>query len=148
MATFLLEAINVLPYLWVETVKCDSYIDNKVPHKSVIGVTTFKSLTGNNPNVSHLMVFGSKAWTRIPTDKRKSFQAQSSECILLGYVYDSKSYKLMDIETKKCFIEYSVQFEEHEVHDPHPSKEGIITSSNTFADNDVFTNISNSESKE
>ena len=50
----------------------------------------FKVLMGHKPNVSHLIVFGSKAWATIPTDKGKAFQAQSSECILLGYVDDAK----------------------------------------------------------
>ena len=78
----------------------------------MIGVTPFKSLMGHKPNVSHLRAFGSKAWARIPTDKRKSFQAQSSECILMGDFDDAKAYKLMELATKKCIIEHSVQFEE------------------------------------
>ena len=92
-------------------------MQNRVPHKSVVGVTPFKSLMGLKPYVSHLRVFGSKAWARIPYDKRKSFQPQSSECILLGYADDEKYYKLMEIATKICFIEWSVQFNEDPLHD-------------------------------
>ena len=76
----------------------------------MVGATPFKELHGNKPNVSHLIVFGSNSWAKIPLDKRKAFQAQSSEFILLGYVEDEKSYKMMDFETKICFIERSVQF--------------------------------------
>ena len=54
----LLEARNLPPYLWVEAVNCASYIQDRVPHKSVIGVTPFKALMGHKPNVSHLRVFG------------------------------------------------------------------------------------------
>ena len=78
----------------------------------MIGTTPFEALLGHNPDVSHLRVFGSKAWARIPMDNRKALQAQSSECILLGYVENAKAYKLMEIATRKCFIERSVQFEE------------------------------------
>ena len=85
MSTFLIEARNLPPYLWVEVVNYDSYIQNRVPHKLVIGATPFKALMGHKSSVSHLRVFGSKAWAKIPTNKRKSFQTQSSECILLGY---------------------------------------------------------------
>ena len=74
----------------------------------MVGGTPFKALHGNKPNVSHLRIFGSKAWARIPIDKRKSFQAESSKCILLGYVEDEKSYNLMEIATRKCFIEHGV----------------------------------------
>ena len=69
------------------------------------------------PYVSHLRVFGSKAWARIPYDKRKSFQPQSSEWILLGYADDAKAYKLMEIATRRCFIERSVKFNEDPLQD-------------------------------
>ena len=64
----------------------------------MVGATPFEALHGHKPNVSHLIVFGSKAWANIPMDKRKAFQAQSSECILLGYAKDEKAYKLIDFK--------------------------------------------------
>ena len=85
MATCLLHGKHLPPYLWDEVVNCASYLQNRVPHKSVVGVTPFKAPHGYKPDVSHLRVFGSKYWAKIQLDKRKAFQAQSSECILLGY---------------------------------------------------------------
>ena len=78
----------------------------------MIGATPFEALHGHKPDVSHLRVFGSKDLARIPMNKRKAFQAHSSKCILLGYAEDEKAYKLMELTTRKCFIERSVQFEE------------------------------------
>ena len=88
----------------------------------MVGSTPLEALHGYNPNVSHLRVFGSKSWAIIPLEKRKSFQAQSSECILSGYAEDVKSYKLMEVATRKCFIEHSVQFEEDQLFDLPPSE--------------------------
>ena len=107
METYLLQAKNLPPSLWAEAVKCAPYIHNRVPHKSVIGATPFEALHGNKPDVSHLIFFGSKSWDKIMIDKKKAFQAQSGECILLGYVEDAKAYKLMELATRKCFIEFS-----------------------------------------
>ena len=76
METYLLQAKNLSPSLWVEAVNCDSYIQNRVPHKLVVRATPFEAPHGHKPNVSHLRVFGSKAWAKIPLDKRKAFQAQ------------------------------------------------------------------------
>ena len=104
MATCLLQAKNIPP-LWNEAVNCASYIQNRVPHKLVLGTTPFEALFGNKLDVSHLRVFGSTAWAKILIDKRKDFESQSSECILLGYVEDTKAYKLMELATRKCFIE-------------------------------------------
>ena len=73
-------------------------------------------------------------------DKRKAFQAQSSECILLGYVEDAKAYKLLEHTTRNCFIEHIVQFEEYQLCDPPPSKaqEGITTLPLHFDDDDLL----------
>ena len=90
METCLLHAKNLPPSLWEEVVNCASYLHNKVRHKSVVGGTPFEELHGYNPNVSHLRFFGSKDLARIPIDKRKAFQFQSSESILRGYVEDAK----------------------------------------------------------
>ena len=105
----------------------------------MVGVTPFKALHGYNPNVSHLRFFGSKSWARIPLDKRKAFQAQSSECILLGYAEEAKAYKLMEVATRICFIERSFQFKEDQRHDTPPTKqEGIIISPPIFDDDDML----------
>ena len=61
MATSLLHSKDIPPSLWVEAVNYASYIQNRVPHKLVFGDTPFEALHGNNTNVSHLRVFGSKA---------------------------------------------------------------------------------------
>ena len=61
METCLLQAKNLPPSLWEETVNYASYIQNRVPHKSVIGATPFKELLVHKPGVSHLRVFGSKS---------------------------------------------------------------------------------------
>ena len=109
--TYLLQDKNIPPSIWDEVVNCASYIQNRVTHKSVIGANHFQELHGHNPDVSHLGVFGSKFWATIPMDNKKSFQSDSSECILLGYVEDEKEYKLMEIATRKFFIGFHVQFE-------------------------------------
>ena len=106
----------------------------------VVVATPSKSFHGYNPNVSHLIIFGSKSWAKIPIDKRKAFQDQRSECILLGYAEDAKACKLMETATRKCFIELSVHFEEDQLCDPPPSEaqEGITTLPLPFDDDDLL----------
>ena len=91
MATCLLHAKHLPPSLWVEAVNCALYLQNRVPHNLVVGVTPFEALHGYKPNISHMRVFGSKAWAKIPLNKRNAFQAQISECILLGYAEYGKA---------------------------------------------------------
>ena len=149
METYLLQAKNIPPSLWAEAVNYASYIHNRVPHKSVVGATLFEALRGHKPNVSHLRVFGSKSWVRILIDKRNSFQAQSSECILLGYAEDAKTYKLREIAIRKCFIERSVHVEEDQLFDLPASEaqEGITTLPLPF-DDDILSHVSDSDEEE
>ena len=149
MEMCLLQAKNLPPYLWDKSVNCASYIKNRVPHKSVVRATPFEALHGNNPDVSHLRVFGSKVWAIIPMHKRKAFQSQSSECILLGYAEDAKEYKLMELASRKWLIKHIVQFEEDHLFDlpPYKAQDGITTLPLPF-DDDIFSHVSDSYEEE
>ena len=72
------------PKFWAEAIKCAAYIQNRVPHKHLYGMTPFEAWSGRKPDVTHFRIFGSKAWARIPTEKRKALQPQSQECIFVG----------------------------------------------------------------
>ena len=75
-------------------------------------MTHFEAWSGNKPYVTHFRIFGSRAWARIPTKKRKDLQPQIQECIFVGYSKDSKGYKLINLSTNKAYIERCVQFQE------------------------------------
>ena len=59
-------------------------------HKNLDGITPFEYWNGHNPDVTHFRIFGSKAWARIPIEKRKDLQPESQDCLLVGYFEDSK----------------------------------------------------------
>ena len=75
-------------------------------------MTPFEAWSGHKPHVTHFKIFGSRAWARIPTEKRKALQPQSQECLFVGYSKDSKGYKLINLSMNKSFIERCVQFQE------------------------------------
>ena len=72
MATCMIEAMDLTPKLWDEAINCAAYIQNKDPHKSVDGKTPYEAWFGHKPNISHFRIFGSRAWARIPSEKRKA----------------------------------------------------------------------------
>ena len=90
MATCMLEAKNLPPTFWAEAINCAYYIQNRVPHKYLDGITPFEAWSGHKPDVTHFRIFGSRAWDRIPTKKRKALQPQSQECLFFGNSEDSK----------------------------------------------------------
>ena len=81
----MMEAKTLPPNFWAEAINCVSYIQNRVPHKQLDGMTPFESSSGHKPDVIHLRIFGSKAWAIIPTEKGKALQPQIQECLFVGY---------------------------------------------------------------
>ena len=100
MATCMMEAKTLPPNFWAKAIKCASYIEKKVHHKNLDVMTPFKAWSGHKPDVTHFRIFGSKAWDRIPIEKRKALQPQSQECLFVGYFEDSKGYNLINLSTK------------------------------------------------
>ena len=84
----MMEDKTLPPKFWAEAIKCASYIQNRVPHKQLDGMTPFKTWSGHKPDVTHFKIFGLKAWARIPTKRRKALQPQSQECLFVGYFED------------------------------------------------------------
>ena len=82
METYMIEAKTFPPKFWAEAIKCASYIQNRVPHKQIYGMTPFEAWSGHKPDVTHFRIFGSKAWARIPTEKRKALQPQSQDFLI------------------------------------------------------------------
>jgi len=110
-------------------------------------MTPFKAWSGHKLDVTHFRIFGSRAWARIPTEKRKALQHQSQECLFVGYSEDSKGYKLINLSTNKVFIERSVQFQEEplaavEVGESSSPPDPLIVSgeTNEFSDSDMYDN--------
>ena len=96
------------PMIWVEDIICDSHIQNKFFHKSVNGKTPYKAWFGHKPNVSNFMIFGTRAWARIPSEKRKDLQTQRKEFIMVVYGEEKKCYKIFGTSTLNTFVERSV----------------------------------------
>ena len=74
MATCMIEEKDVSPKIWEEDMNCDVYIYNRELHNSFKGKISYEAWFGHKPNVSHLRIFGSRAWARIPSEKRKELK--------------------------------------------------------------------------
>ena len=94
MATCMMEAKDLNPNLWVEAIKCVTYVQNISPHKALDDKNPYEAWSGHKHNVSHFRVFGSKAWDRIPPEKGKALKPKRKESIMVGYAEYEKGYKL------------------------------------------------------
>ena len=53
-------------------------------------MTPYEAWFGLKPNVSNFRIFGTRAWARIPSEKRKSLQPKRKELIMVGYGEETK----------------------------------------------------------
>ena len=96
MSACMKEENDLNPNIWDEAINYAAYVQNKFPHKELEDKTPFEAWSGHTPNVSNFMVFGSKAWARIPLEMRKALQNQIKDSIMVGYIEYVNGYNLFD----------------------------------------------------
>ena len=57
MATCMMEDKTLPPKFWDEAIKCASYIQNRVPHKKIYGITPFEAQSWHKPDETHFLGF-------------------------------------------------------------------------------------------
>ncbi len=70
---------------WVEAVNTGVYIKNRCPTKAFESKTPQEAWTGRKPDVSHLKVFGCKAFAHIPDEKKSKLESKSMLYVFLRY---------------------------------------------------------------
>jgi hypothetical protein len=82
-----------------EALNCETYIQKISPHISIKDKTPYEAWSSLKPEVTHFHIFGSRAWAKIPSEKRKALDPQRTECIFVGYPDGVKGYRLIDISS-------------------------------------------------
>ncbi len=98
------------PKFWGEMLNTMVYIKNRCPTKALDSKTPQETWNGRKPNVSHLKVFGCKAFAHVPNKKRTKLESKSMPCVFLGYYEGTKAYRSMCLETKRIIKSRDVIF--------------------------------------
>jgi len=109
-------------YFWGECILAATHIINKLPMANLQWKSPFEVLYGQLPNLEELRTIGCLCYAANigETDK---FAARAKKCVLLGYTFGFKGYKLYDLDTRKIFHSRDVIFQENifPFKDPLPS---------------------------
>jgi len=98
---------------WAEALSCAAYIRNRVTSRSLPSNTTpFEIWFGRKPNVSHLRVFGSECWYKVPDELLRTLDRRARPAVMLGYAEMQKGYKLWDDVNNQIVISRDVVFKE------------------------------------
>ncbi len=77
------------------------YIKNRCPTKALDSKTPQEAWSGRKPDVSHLRIFGCKAFAHVPDKKRTKLESKSMPCVFLGYYEGTKAYRLMCVKPRE-----------------------------------------------
>ncbi|KMQ92933.1 integrase core domain protein [Lasius niger] len=112
-ARTMLKAKDLPTSLWAEAVNTAVYLQNRVlSSKSKEGKTPYEIWTGENPDLSHVKVFGSEAFVHVPKQFTKKFDARSKRVLFVGYEGDSTNYRLYNPDTRSVTVSRNVVFHE------------------------------------
>jgi hypothetical protein len=95
---------------WVEVVAFLVYILNRSPTKSVKDKVPQEAWSGTKSSVSHIRIFGFKAYAHVPEEIRRKLDSISEKFILIGYNEKSKTYRLYNLVTKQFVVSRDVKF--------------------------------------
>jgi hypothetical protein len=86
------------------------YLVNRSPSSALDDKTPQEVWTSKEPSLTHLKVFGCDAYVHVPKENRSKLDKKDVKCILIGYKYGLKGYKIWNPETKKVVYSRDVVF--------------------------------------
>ena len=86
---------------------------NRCPTKILKLKTPQEARRTQTPGVSHLRVFGSIAYAKIPEANKTKLEDKGVKCVLVGYGDRTMGYRLYNLVTHKIFHSRDVVFEKN-----------------------------------
>ena len=121
-AMSMLHTAGLSPGFWECAVQTASHIYNRSPTRTLSWRTPYEVWhSGQVPDISHLRIFGCKAYMHVPSDKRSKLDAKAIETTLVGYEPGSKGYRLWDRNAHSLRLSRDVTFDES----VFPSRQGV-----------------------
>jgi transposase InsO family protein len=114
----MLAEYNLPKHLWAEAIVTANYLRNRSP-TSAQDVTPYEMLHGTKPDLSHLRIFGARAYAHIPTALRSKLDAVSEPGRFIGYPTNTKGYKIL-LDNGSIVISRDVTFNEASSNLPKP----------------------------
>jgi hypothetical protein len=97
--------------MWAEAVVTANYIRNRTP-VSAHGKTPWEAFYGKKPDVSHMRVFGARAFMHVPGALRHKLEPVSEKGWFIGYKADAKAYRILRERDNRVIVSRDVIVDE------------------------------------
>ncbi|WCJ34767.1 Retrovirus-related Pol polyprotein from transposon TNT 1-94 [Euphorbia peplus] len=112
MGRSMLKERKVLPQMWGEAIRHAVYVLNRLPTRSLSGMTPYEAWFGKKPYVDYLRVFGCIAHMKIPSVHVRKLDDRSKQVVHFGREPGTKAYRLYDPSTGTVHVSRDIVFEE------------------------------------
>jgi hypothetical protein len=107
----MLEDLGLGEELWAEAMVTANYTCNRLPSR-VHRKTPWEKFFGKKPGVSHMRVFGARAYMHIPKENKKKMQSVSERGVFVGYELDFKAYRVLRERDGRILVSRDVIIDE------------------------------------
>ena len=104
-------AKNVDIELWGEAVASATYVLNRAS-STTCSTTPYELWHGKKPDISHLRIFGCRAFVHTPDETRRKLDAKAQLHIFVGYSDTSKGYRCWNPTSRRVITSRDVLFDE------------------------------------
>ncbi|KAK1699138.1 hypothetical protein QYE76_015835 [Lolium multiflorum] len=110
MARTMLSEFNSPHNFWGEAISTAVHYSNRLFLRPLHNKTPYELLTGNNPNVMYIRVFGCKCLVKNNKGKLGKFETRTIEGIFVGYAENSHAYRYYNRSTGTIEVSCDVVF--------------------------------------
>ena len=102
---------KLLKEMWAKAVVTANCTRNRTP-VSAHGKTPWEAFFGKTPSVGHIRVFGARAFTHVPKQRRRKLEPMCKRRVFVGYEPESKAYRVLGERDGSIIISRDVIFDE------------------------------------
>lgn len=115
-ACSMLQTAGLSNTYWAEAIQTACYFQNCSYTSGISHATPFELSTGIKPNLCHIHIFSSPAYSKIHEKTQTKLETKAFKFIFVGYIepLGIKGYRLYHVESQRLFFSREVIFAKHQ----------------------------------